>query len=175
MNKHSMSLINHEHSATSKAHGHGPRPLCDCNVGDLVYVITDKRKHHPRDRYLVTSVDGIWCKIRKFVGSQLRSNAQKVLRSEIYQVGNDNSRISKEEEKVTGPQPLSKSKSQEHTCSIPDEICALLNDHDGTLTDHLVDRSPSPRHRQQKTSLKIAPRSPPTQDAQTEVAGPLST
>jgi hypothetical protein len=41
-----------------------------------------------RYRYLVVQVDGLWCDIRKFVGSQLRNNSYRVKLSECYMVPN---------------------------------------------------------------------------------------
>ena len=57
-------------------------------VGDLVYVhvSSDGSKTHARNRYLVVSVDGLWCNIRKFNGSQLRSTSYRVKLSECYRV-----------------------------------------------------------------------------------------
>ena len=53
-------------------------------VGDLVYITSDGSKTHARNRYLVVSVDGLWCNVRKFTGSQLRSTSYRVKLSECY-------------------------------------------------------------------------------------------
>ena len=53
-------------------------------VGDLVYITSDGSKAHARNQYVVVSVDGLWCHIRKFTGSQLRSTFYRVERSEYY-------------------------------------------------------------------------------------------
>ena len=50
---------------------------------------TDRDKNTPRHRYLVTSVEGEWCNIRKFVGESLRASSYKVKRSELYKVPSD--------------------------------------------------------------------------------------
>ena len=42
------------------------------NIGDIVYLYVDKSKHQSRPRYLVVSIDGEWCMVRKFVGNTLR-------------------------------------------------------------------------------------------------------
>ena len=55
-------------------------------VGDLVYISSDGSKTHARNRYLVVSVDGLWCHVRKFTGSQLHSTFYRVERSECYRV-----------------------------------------------------------------------------------------
>ena len=51
-----------------------------------MHLCSDKSKHHPRDRYLVTSIDGNWCQVRMFVGSQLRANPYKIPLNEVYRV-----------------------------------------------------------------------------------------
>ena len=58
----------------------------DVTVGDLVYLFADRNKHHPHDRYLVVSVDGSWCNIKKISGAQLRSSSYRVKRCECYKV-----------------------------------------------------------------------------------------
>ena len=55
-------------------------------IGDLVYVYSDKDKTHSRPRYLVTSVENEWCFLRKFVGTQLRHNAYKVHRDDCFKI-----------------------------------------------------------------------------------------
>ena len=59
---------------------HGFRPStfkCDgvIQVGDLVYLYSDKDKVHSRPRYLVSHIEDEWCYLRKFIGNQLRNNA----------------------------------------------------------------------------------------------------
>lgn len=85
-NQHLSRLKNHPHSEKSKSHGKGSLPKANVDVGDLVYLWRDKDKTKARNRYLVTIVDGNWCDIRKFVGSQLRSSSYKVKRSECFKV-----------------------------------------------------------------------------------------
>ena len=55
-------------------------------VGDLVYITSDGCKTHARNRYLVVSIDGLWCNVHKFTGSQLRSTSYRVKLSECYRV-----------------------------------------------------------------------------------------
>ena len=55
-------------------------------VGDLVYLYSDRNKSCVRNRYLVSATDGLWCNICKFGGSQLRSAAYRVKKSECYKV-----------------------------------------------------------------------------------------
>ena len=84
--QHSLRLGNHPASERSKAPGCCPRPSMPVQVGDLVYITSDGSKTHARSRYLVVSVDGLWCNVRKFTGSQLRSTSYRVKLSECYRV-----------------------------------------------------------------------------------------
>ena len=85
--QHHSRLQNHEHSQISKAPRGKDAPVPTIQVGDLVYIVSDRSKSQARDRYLVTSIDNNWCYIRKFSGSQLRASSYKVKLSEIYLVG----------------------------------------------------------------------------------------
>ena len=84
--QHDLRKTNHPHSTYSKAPRALPTPSVQLEVGDLVYLNSDRNKTHARDRYLVTTVDGTWCNIRKFIGSQLRSTSYRVKMSECFKV-----------------------------------------------------------------------------------------
>lgn len=84
--QHSLRTANHPHSARSKAPLASSAPDAKLDVGDLVYLYSDRSKSHARDRYLVTSVDGAWCDVRKFAGSQLRNAPYRIKRSECFKV-----------------------------------------------------------------------------------------
>ena len=84
--QHHSRLQNHEHSQISKAPRGKDALVPTIQVGDLVYIISDRSKSQARDRYLVTSIDNNWCYIRKFSGSQLRASSYKVKLSECYLV-----------------------------------------------------------------------------------------
>ena len=86
LQKHATSIKGHESSELYKSRGSGVRQSESINIGDLVHIIGDRNKHHPRERYIVTSLEGNWCQLRKFTGSQLRANAYKVPLSEVYKV-----------------------------------------------------------------------------------------
>jgi hypothetical protein len=77
--------INHGFSETSKCKK-PPRTVQDISVGDLVYLYTDKSKTQSRSQYLVVSVDGEWCLIKTFSGSQLRASSYKVKLTECYKI-----------------------------------------------------------------------------------------
>ena len=90
-------LISHQHrnrvkqnldSVTPKTARKIPIPA-SIVVGNLVYLHSDRNKTKSRDRYIVVSLDGIWCNIRKFTGSQLRSSSYKVKLSECFKVAQD--------------------------------------------------------------------------------------
>lgn len=84
--QHVQRTSNHPHSEKSKAAGHHPALTPCLKVGNIVYLYRDRDKNKARDRYIVVSIDGNWCFIRKFSGSQLRSSSYKVKLSECYLV-----------------------------------------------------------------------------------------
>ena len=51
-----------------------------------MYVKSDRDKSRTRDRYIIVSIDGEWCFIKKFSGSQLRATSYKVKLAECYTV-----------------------------------------------------------------------------------------
>ena len=79
-------LSNQPASESSNAPGCSPRVPATVQVGDLVYITSDASKTRARDRYLVVSIDGSWCNVRKFTGSQLRSTSYRIKLSECYRV-----------------------------------------------------------------------------------------
>ena len=89
MAKHNRSTHNHKYSELCKSGGTAALPDAEVKVGDLVFLYTDRDKHAPRNRYLVTMVEDKWCHLRKFVGDTLRASSYKVKRSEIYKVPSD--------------------------------------------------------------------------------------
>ena len=86
LTQHKQRLKNHPHSEQSKAplKQHRTDPAID--VGDLVYLHSDRNKSRARDRYLVASIEYPFCNIKKFVGSQLRSQSTRVKLSECFKV-----------------------------------------------------------------------------------------
>ena len=77
---------NHPFSEAAKGGTLPQAPVPPLQVGDLVYVKTDRDKSRACDRYLIVSIDGEWCFIKKFSGSQLRATSYKVKLSECYAV-----------------------------------------------------------------------------------------
>ena len=77
---------NHPYSEKSKAPLSQNPPNPAIAVGDLIYLFSDGSKTKGRDRYLVTSIDGPWCDIRKFAGQQLRCTSYRVKKSECFLV-----------------------------------------------------------------------------------------
>lgn len=83
-NQHLSRLQNHHPSARSKAHGKTDTPTPQITVGDLVYLIHDRTKLQARDKYIVMSISGQTCKIRKFTKQQLRGRLYEVPLCECY-------------------------------------------------------------------------------------------
>ena len=86
LDRHKHRSTNHAYSEKSK----NPRGLIantpPLQVGDIVYLFSDKDKSRTRDRYVVVSIDTPWCFVKKFRGSQLRATSYKVKLSECYSV-----------------------------------------------------------------------------------------
>ena len=86
LDKHEQRSYNHAFSERSK----NPRGLVPSTqplqVGDIVYLVSDKDKSRARDRQIVVSFDPPWCFVKKFSGSQLRATSCKVKLSECYAV-----------------------------------------------------------------------------------------
>ncbi|MCG7875882.1 MAG: RNase H-like domain-containing protein [Candidatus Thiodiazotropha endolucinida] len=87
--QHKNRVQNHPFSSTSKNKNKKVLPSNQLVVGDLVYLYADRDKTRERSRYLVVSIDGEWCFIKKFIGNQLRSSSYKVKTSECYRVPNE--------------------------------------------------------------------------------------
>jgi hypothetical protein len=84
--QHKLRVSNHAHSEVSKA-PRGSLPAEESvDVGDIVYVYSDRNKSRGRNRYLVVATNNPWCSIRKFTGNQLRSMSYRVKKSECYKV-----------------------------------------------------------------------------------------
>ena len=82
--KYAIRDANHPASAFSKWKSKRAPLEQSLNVGDLVYLYSDRDKSKARSRYLITAIDGEWCYIKKFAGKQLRSNSYKVKLTECY-------------------------------------------------------------------------------------------
>lgn len=88
LQQHQQRLQNHIHSEKSKQHNKIDRRPYDIYVGDLVYLYSDRDKTRARSRYLVISIEGEWCLVKKFAGNQLRTTSYKVKCNECYLVPN---------------------------------------------------------------------------------------
>ncbi len=84
--QHAHRLANHPHSVKAKAPLSRGAPSLDICPGDLVYLYSDRNKSWARSRYLVLSSDGMWCNVRKFMGSQLRRASYRVRLTDCYKV-----------------------------------------------------------------------------------------
>ena len=83
----------------------------ELQVGDLVYLISDKKKSQSRDRYIIVKVDGPWCFAKKFRRSQLRGFSYKVRLSDCYAVPPSNVITSR----PTVPPPQDDDDIRDHT------------------------------------------------------------
>ena len=86
LKKYHIRSENHVHSEKSKHNSGKFRTPPQVTTGDLVYLVSDRDKLRARHRHLISSVDGNWCFIKKFVGNQLRSASYKAKRYECYVV-----------------------------------------------------------------------------------------
>lgn len=77
---------NHRYSELSKAKGRGAHPIPNVAIGDLVYIYSDGNKLAPRQRYMVVSIAGEWCKVRKMDNTLFASVTYDVRLDEIYKV-----------------------------------------------------------------------------------------
>jgi len=73
-------------SAKNKAGPNAKPNIVSIEIGDLVYVWSDRSKTKPRDRYLVVSKNGPWCRVQKFIGNQLRARSYKVRLSDCFKI-----------------------------------------------------------------------------------------
>ena len=70
--QHKHRTTNHPYSERAKAPSGTTAPSPHIEVGSLVYLHGDRNESCARSRYLVMSVDRLWCIVRKFVGSRPR-------------------------------------------------------------------------------------------------------
>ena len=135
--QHAQRTSNHPFSEASKCPSRRPLSESTVAVGDIVYVYGDRDKVKGRDRYLVTSVEGDWCNIKKFAGNQLRTTSYRVRRTECFKVPLYQTKI-----KVPLPHTDEKEGIDEYVCENSDEgtsESSLRHDSDPSLS---VDSSP---------------------------------
>ena len=94
LHQQTLRKLNHTSSEKSKHKSGKTANSYNVDVGDLVYLYSDRDKSRARSRYLVVSIDGEWCFIKKFSGNQLRPSLYKVKREECYLFPNDYSSFS---------------------------------------------------------------------------------
>ena len=82
----SSRTTNHPYNIKSKGGQKFLNEPDTISVGDIVYLFQDKSKTCARPQYIVASIDGDWCFIRKFIEKQLRETAYKVMLKECYKV-----------------------------------------------------------------------------------------
>ena len=84
--QHSRRQANHKYSDKSKSRGKPSLPAAKLSVGDIVYIYQDKNKLAARPRYIVISIDGEWCKLRRFANKRLHHVTYKAKLTECYLV-----------------------------------------------------------------------------------------
>ena len=78
--------INHQYSEKTKARGQGPLPKAEIKVGDLVYIHSEGNKLNARARYMVVSISGNWCSLRKMNKTLYASQTYDLKLEEVYKV-----------------------------------------------------------------------------------------
>ena len=60
----------------------------DLEVGSLVYLISERSKLQPRDKYMITelSYPNGTCTVRKFINDQFRSKSYKVPLTDVFHI-----------------------------------------------------------------------------------------
>ena len=106
---------NHLASSVSKAHGHSTLSKPNLTVGSLVYLYTDGHKAKARDKYIISSISGTKCSVRKFTKSQYRTLSYNVRLSDCYPIAPSASL-------QTSQDPVRGLQSPEHTDSSDDEM-----------------------------------------------------
>ena len=86
LQRHFSRTQNHGPSVLSKSHGRPLGETAHIQVGDLVYLRSDRDKCRARDKYLVAESDGRRCKVRKFTKSQFRNKVYELPVTECYPV-----------------------------------------------------------------------------------------
>ena len=77
---------NHDVSAKCKARGRGPNDPSGIKVGSLVYLVAEVSKLQARDKYMITSVTGNSCTIRKFTRTQFRKRQYTVPIKSVFPI-----------------------------------------------------------------------------------------
>ena len=85
-NQHQSRIKNHSYSAKSKARVKVCHPAADIHIGSLVYIINEGDKTQSREKYMVISIDGEWCKVRKLTDLQFRTKPYELKLSEVFPV-----------------------------------------------------------------------------------------
>ena len=77
----------HNHGFSSKVKSKNKtRKPNNINVGDLIYIASDKDKTKSRDKYLVVETDDCTCLVLKFTKSQFRSKTYEVKLTDCYPI-----------------------------------------------------------------------------------------
>ena len=133
----------------------------------MVYLYSERDRHHPRCRYLVTGVDGMWLQIRKFTGSQLRTLSYKVRLQDVYKVPS--------QVKTSDRTKYFENDNEEHQLSQTDKT---IHPETCTTADKLISVTPSneqcPASKDIPIDIALPPNEeyPVSEDIPTEIASP---
>ena len=167
LDKHARALKDHEYSEKINSMNSRIPPSPVIAVGDLVYLYSERDKHHPRCRYLVTGVDGMWLQIRKFTGSQLRALSYKVRLQDVYKVPS--------QVKTSDRTKYFENDHEEHQLSQTDKT---IHPETCTTADKLISVTPSneqcPASKDIPIDIALPPNEeyPVSEDIPTEIASP---
>ena len=84
--QHQRRNSNHKFSEVSKAGFKPPRPAAVVKAGDIVYLYSESSKEKARPRYLVLTVNGRWCKLRRLADKRLGARTYDAKVEEIFKV-----------------------------------------------------------------------------------------
>ena len=152
--------INHSHSEQSKAPNRPRRPRSGVEVGDVVYLHQDLTKNKGRERYIVSSKQDGWVRVRKFAGSQLRASTYKVREEECFRIPSDYRHISGPSPKQPDDDDDDDNMSNPLTKPvIPDTISPIVSELANQYPTTPLQKSlvGSPTHDENKTPAETAP------------------
>lgn len=132
--QHYNKLNNHNSSMKSKGPINSKISNINFQVGDIVYLFSDRDKHKSRSRYIVKSLDNEFCFISKLTENQFRNVSYKVRLSDCFKVPafiHDNIIIKSD----TDTDNDFVDSSQSHCTVSQSSDADVVNEHDYTLCD----------------------------------------
>ena len=134
--QHRRRRQNHASSEASKAGGRPKHPFPKIAVGSLVYLWADRDKESPRARYLVISIHGEWCKLRRFTKTLFGGRTYDAKLEECYTVPVEN--ISSYRKSSSESEYSSDSEDEFEDTSVPIPIPQVPQQPPRAIEDQLV-------------------------------------